>query len=42
MQKVGKGILVLAEQKHGKLHKVTYELLGKAAELSRKKHRVHR
>lgn len=36
MQKVGKGILVLAEQKHGKLHKVTYELLGKAAELSRK------
>lgn len=28
------GILVLAEQKHGKIHRITYELLGKALELS--------
>lgn len=31
-----KGILVLAEQKNGNIHKITYELLGKALELSKK------
>lgn len=35
MQKTGNGILVLAEQKYGKIHKITYELLGKAAELAK-------
>ncbi len=30
------GILVFAEQQNGKIHKITYELLGKARELAKK------
>ncbi|KAA8671382.1 electron transfer flavoprotein subunit alpha/FixB family protein [Clostridium sp. HV4-5-A1G] len=36
MEKEYKGILVFAEQKKGNIHKVSYELLGKAGELADK------
>ena len=36
MEKEYNGVLVFAEQKNGNIHKVSYELLGKARELADK------